>query len=524
MIDLIVSRTSLEAGRLVFGALARSVSTTQVRWIAPAAVDSTGSTTFCAIDPSAQTAAALLSCLRQKPGKLILFGVLPDNVMRHFGLQTADWPNAAADWSRSVAAPIHGCSESAAVIRYGSAAAPFLAENWSRPLERFDFADEWNNLGYGAIRSNARATWGLSLPARAAQANELAWLELGGAAQLTYCALFDDAHSSVLWFNRAAGPIDSFEWRLVERFLASWRHSELPCHPILHETPWGYDIAVTMRLDCDEDVESARPLWEAYQEMGVPFSLAVHTTNLDDIRHHRILQELAAAGGSILSHTATHAPDWGGSYEAALQEALNSARRLQDVTGVQVRYAVSPFHQSPPYALHALVDAGYQGCIGGIIRNDPEFLLARGGEIAGLPQGFIGHSQQCMLHGDCLLAADDPLTIFKSSFDRAFETQTMFGYLDHPFSERYQYGWPDETIRVNTHRQFIAHIRRQAAAPLFLSENDAMDFLLAKSLWRVYASADQFVVVPPDHTASPWIPTIEFAGVNSSAEDARWNS
>src|SRR5690606_27172436 len=114
-----------------------------------------------------------------------------------------------------------------------------------------------------------------------------------------------------------------------------------------------------------------------------------------------------------------------------------------------VPYAVSPFHQSPQYALEALCDVGYSGCIGGIIRNDPEFLLARGGELAGFPVGFIGHSQQCMLHGDCLLEAGDPLAIYKMAFDQALETRSLFGYLDHPFSERYQYGWVDEESRAH---------------------------------------------------------------------------
>ena len=252
-----------------------------------------------------------------------------------------------------------------------------------------------------------------------------------------------------------------------------------------------------MRLDCDEDVESARPLWEAYREMGVPFSLAVHTTNLADPRHHPILRELVAAGGSVLSHTATHAPNWGGSYAAARAEGEESARQLETVTGVPVRYAVSPFHQTPPYALAGLADAGYRGCIGGIIRNDPEFLLARGGHLAGLPESFVGHSQQCMLHGDCLRAESDPLAVYRQAFDLALETRTLFGYLDHPFSERYAYGWPDEGARIRAHRDFVAYIRGRAADPLFLTEEAALDFLRAKADLRIVRDEAGFRVLPP---------------------------
>ena len=98
-----------------------------------------------------------------------------------------------------------------------------------------------------------------------------------------------------------------------------------------------------------------------------------------------ILRELAAEDGGILSHTATHAPNWGGRYESALQEARDSKAAIERVIDRPVQYVVSPFHQTPAYALDALVDSGYTGCIGGIIRNDPEFLFARGGCVAFQP-------------------------------------------------------------------------------------------------------------------------------------------
>lgn len=165
-----------------------------------------------------------------------------------------------------------------------------------------------------------------------------------------------------------------------------------------------------------------------------------------------------------------------------------------------MRYAVSPFHQSPGYALHALADIGYQGCIGGIIRNDPEFVLARGGELAGLPAGFIGHSQQCMLHGECMLAEGDPLAIFKQAFDLARDTGTLFGYLDHPFSERYAYGWQDERSRIDAHRALVAYIRQSSDKPLFMNEDIAMDFVRAKSLTQVVAGGDGYrIAAAPVH-------------------------
>jgi hypothetical protein len=522
MIELLAASPARDAARLVLAALRRSVSSAQVRWIADSFSTSSTADIIVAINPDEETAQRLLAWMARAPCKLILLGTLPPSLSASIGLRKSDWPADPSSWSRSPPAPTYASAQSSAAIRYTPAAAPFSAERWQRPLERFDFTDEWNNLGFGAVRADG-SLWSLSMPALADPKNTLAEMTVDGQPALAYCTLADRETSSILWFNRQVGPIDSFEWRLVERFLSTWRYGELPCQPVLQEIPWGYEAAVTMRLDCDEDVESARPLREAYQAMGVPFSLAVHTANLDCTHNHAILREMAAAGESILSHTATHAPNWGGSYEAALHEARESASRLQAVTAQPVRYAVSPFHQSPPYALAALADAGYGGCIGGIIRNDPEFLLARGGALAGLPAGFIGHSQQHMLHGDCMLAEGDPLAVFKQAFDRACETRTLFGYLDHPFSERYQYGWADETARIAAHRALIDHIRTYAPSTLFLSENDALDFLLAKSEWQVVQRDEGFELQPPlaAKALSPLVPTVEYAGRQFEARAGR---
>ena len=384
-------------------------------------------------------------------------------------------------------------------------------------MERFDFTDEWNNLGYGAIRGDG-SIWGLTQPVHVAAEVELAALMVDDVPVCSYAALADIEAASVLWVNREVGPCDSFEWRIVEAFISGYRHDVLPCCPVLSEIPAGFDAAITSRLDCDEDVESARPLWRAYQRLGVPFTLAVHTRNLDDPANHQILRELLADGGAVLSHTATHAPNWGGSYEAALQEGRQSAARIQSVTGRAVRYAVSPFHQSPPYALRGLADAGYDGCVGGIIRNDPEFVLARGGALADVPEGFVGHSQQCMLHGDCMLRDGDALAVFKQAFDLAYTTRTLFGYLDHPFSPRYQYGWPDESTRVKAHEQFIAYMRANARNPLFMHEEAALDFVRFKAATRVVGTRDAFRIDLPREDAMEFSLALEYRGALLAAD------
>jgi hypothetical protein len=245
-----------------------------------------------------------------------------------------------------------------------------------------------------------------------------------------------------------------------------------------------------MRLDCDEDAASARPLAGNYRQAGVPFSLAVHTAILSDARHGAFVREVAAGGGSVLSHSAIHAPDWGGDYDHATAEASGSADALERLCGVRPVNAVSPFHQSPPYALRALADCGYRGCIGGTIRQYPETVTARGGVVAGLPPAFAFHTQQCMLHGDCLLGGSDPMAGYRSAFDLAYESRSLFGYLDHPFSARYAYGWPSEAARAAAHEALLAHIRVRAPRPLFLNEDDALGFLRGKAGIRVDRTAE----------------------------------
>lgn len=487
MIGLLASFPLQSARDLVLAALRRSVSRSMAEIIAPA--DLGAYNVLFVISPDERVGELLLAWLHAAPRKLVVFGHLPVNLKAHFNVTSRSWPEPVESWARSPNANAHESAESPAYVRYLPAVKLFGVSSWSRALERFDFSDEWNNLGFGAIRADG-SIWSLAEQAVVPEINKLAQVEIDGEEINSYAALFTTGNSDVIWVNRQVGSIDSFEWRLIEHFLAHWRQELLPCVPVISEIPSGVDSVITMRLDCDENISSARPLWLAYREMGVPLSLAIHTVNLHHDDHHPFLCEFREAGGVLMSHTATHAPNWGGSYGAALSEGRESHDRIFIASGISVDYAVSPFHQSPHYALQALCDAGYHGCIGGIIRNDPEFLLARGGELAGLPHGFVGHSQQTMLHGDCMLSDGDPLAVFKAAFDRAHETRTLFGYLDHPFSDRYSYGWLDEDARIKAHRELIAYIRQQVPNSLFIDEVTALDFIRARAAIRLMHSTN----------------------------------
>jgi len=442
--------------------------------------------------------------------KVILLGIIPSSLADYLEVTLSPISDELIDAAHCEPAPTHSFSESRASINYHTSIANVESPILRRPFKRFDFTDEWNNLGFGAICAD-NSIWSISQNAIVPMKVKVASISIDSNEVSAYAAIWDSSKASLLWFNRSVGPVDSQEWRLIEVFIANYRSAELPCWPVLCEIPYGYSAAVTMRLDCDEDVESARKLWNIYQNMEVPFSLALHSAVLSDIQHHKLPKEVLAHGGAILSHTATHAPDWGGSYDAAFKEGLDSNSNILAATEHLVRYAVSPFHQTPNYARTALADAGYEGCIGGIIKNDPDFLMARAGTPPGSSEGFIGHSQQCMLHGDCMLEGEDPLKIFKQAFDYALAGRALFGYLDHPFSERYQYGWSNEEERKHMHQQFVDYIKNSDDV-LFLNEDDALDFIGYKSLISIVNDGEKFQISTSFSNKSKFSLGVEYVG------------
>ncbi|MBU3574768.1 polysaccharide deacetylase [Polynucleobacter sp. UK-Mo-2m-Kol15] len=437
-------------------------------------------TIWVLVDPPEELAPLLILALKTMVVKVIVFGAVSPSIAQFLGMQVSVISEAVINASVCSPAPTYQFSESEGFISYVKGLSEGDYSSYSRALCRYDYADEWNNLGFGAITVNG-SIWSLSNCANVRQENALAYLVACDERLSAYCALWDYPQSSLLWFNRQVGPVDSYEWRLVEIYIYQYRFSEIPAWPVVSEIPYGYEGAVTMRLDCDEDVESARPLYMAYKEWKAPFSLALQATVLADPRHHQLPLEVMASGGAILSHTLTHAPNWGGSQEEAMREGVESAAIINQATEIIPKYAVSPFHQTPLYARLGLAQASYSGCIGGIIANDPDFVMARGGRPPYSEPDFIGHTQQCMLHGDCLLETGDPLAVYKQAFEQSFLSRTFFGYLDHPFSERYQYGWNDEDERINAHGQLIDYIRKLSDRVLFLNENDALDFMHYKS-------------------------------------------
>ena len=381
----------------------------------------------------------------------------------------------------------------------------FTTKGFNRKSERFDFTDEWNNLGYGKI-TNDKTKWSISTDktSHIKFSKKLANVkDESGKTLCAYCGVIENDGQAILWFNREVGPRDGLDYHVIEDFYLNYKTEKYGSIPVLSEIPYGFESGVTMRIDCDEHIASGQRLANLYKEMGVPFSLAIKTSLDFDQANKNTIFSVLDAGGSVVSHSHTHAPNWGGSRQQAKCEAEFARDRLKIVLPEDYNYdyVVSPFHQNPQYAVQGLVDAGIKGFVGGIIKNDPEYLQARAGYVS-TGEDIITHSQQCMLHGDCYHNAGNSIEVYKQSFKNHYDTNTFFGFLDHPFSD-YKYGWNDEEERLRVHKEFLEYIQSFEKI-WFANLIDAMNFFMVKSNTKVWLEGDKlYAKVTPHNLKVP---------------------
>ena len=369
--------------------------------------------------------------------------------------------------------------------------------DFQRIFQRYDFADEWNNLGYGRISCDGSAFAITKNPnGNEADSEVLATFHLSNGDSGTYCGIQNSNNQSTLFFNRSIGPVDGIDYSLIENFLANYQWEKFGSVPVILDIPYSFNSAVTMRVDCDEAIASGKELADLYKRHGIPFSMAITTSNPFTPEAKTVINDVLAAGGSIVTHSETHAPNWGGSREKASWEVTTARAKLKEVlpSGYNFDFVVSPFHQNPQYAVEGLRDAGIKGFVGGIIKNDPEYLVSRASWAKDVP-GIMTHSQQCMLHGDCYHATG--LSVYKESFDNHYKTNTFFGYLDHPFSN-YKYGWHSEEERLKVHDEFLTFLKSYKDV-WFANLIDAMSFLWVKVNTKVWVENDQLRWEVPDH-------------------------
>lgn len=453
-------------------------------------------------------------------GKVVVLGEPSDNMLCDLGIKRKVQALPLKEFDQCL--PVHGdlpFTESSAFLTYMphdllAALAPHMHQ---RSFTRFDFADEWNNLGFGRIRTDD-SPWGVQGGITVDGAVELAGMYVRDTSGQSgyagsYLTLLDTPTASILWCARPVGPVDSTEWTIIERFISDWRPDDLPCLPCLQQTPAGCRCLVTMRLDCDEDISSARDVFEWYAGEGIPFSLAVKTGLPMRPADIAMLEDVRAAGGTLLSHSHTHPYNWGATAEEALTEATASRQWFQDTWPhlPAPTLAVSPFHSNPPYAMRALAQAGFHGVVSGIIHNDPEYLLGRAGIVPFADGTLISISQQSMLHGDCYRQQGNSVDVHIQAFEAQYAARGIFGYLDHPFSQRYQYGWESKTQRLAAHQQLIGALRGRPDV-WFWNQEQCFHFVRACSRLRLRLNADDTVTAEGVSPEMPYRPVYRLRG------------
>lgn len=487
------SDKDLSAGVLVKAALIRSFSKAQVDEVNTCVDIQAPTDGMVLINPDYEMFLAFSNMIKLKKMKIVVLGSL-DSVWANFlGVTVSPVPD---EW-------VYGDSviDRESIYKHSPWRIDYRLHELNskipyakRYLSRFDFTDEWNNLGYGRIWTRKNASFAVATKATCgADSIELAWIADEEDRKITsFSVLREEKDSSVLWINREVGTIDSLEWSAVESFFSDYRSEALPCFPRLMEIPSGTSGLCTMRLDCDQAIASARPVFELYQREGIPFSLAILTGLSMSVDDRRLINDVIDSGGGILSHSVNHLPDWGGCYETAFREAIESKQWLEGNDLLQKRhYVVSPFHQNPAYAVKAMVDAGYAGFVGGIIHNDPEYMFARAGVVPLQEEAdFFSLSQQCMLHGDCFHQYGNSMEPYIEAFENQMAGESIFGYLDHPFSSEYQYGWINEDERVGAHKKLIQHMKQRKDIQ-FCNLVEAMEFCRQRSQTQVWVDDDE---------------------------------
>ena len=59
----------------------------------------------------------------------------------------------------------------------------------------------------------------------------------------------------IIWINRNLSLVDLPEWKIIEEFISNGYFKKYPCIPYLSEYSSSENGLITMRLDCDEDIE-----------------------------------------------------------------------------------------------------------------------------------------------------------------------------------------------------------------------------------------------------------------------------
>ena len=358
---------------------------------------------------------------------------------------------------------------------------PLLGLIKQRPIWRYDFELEWNNSFSGNI-IDKNDILNLSHNCSINYDNNVVYILDSNGDKIPLIAEFFINKNIIIWVNRNLSLIDLPEWKIIEEFISNGYFNKYPCIPYVSEFSCKENGYITMRLDCDEDIESARQIYNLYKQYDLPISLAITTNQIENKNNITTLPlEVYDYGGTILNHSHSHPINWGGTKDIIGEEIKLSTNLIKQTFNINTEYAVSPFHHLTIEAIEVLNEQNYKGVVAGICSSHHEFLIIKGGSISD-KLNILLHSQQCMLHGDCLTSTrsiDDYLKNFYLFSKIGYST----GFLDHPISQRYDYGWNNNQRQINAHKKIIEYLLSENIK--FVNQKEIFERLKAKDELKI---------------------------------------
>ncbi len=221
MIHILADKRDAATTEVVVRAFERSFTRGQVRLIDAYQDMPTSNAVVIVVSPDDEAAKMLGQLIRNR-GKIILQGSLGPGLGEIAGVETFAAAPQFSEFAECEPAPVHGTSQSRASIAYSDSGIGAASCLRRRHFVRFDFSNEWNNLGYGRIGFGENR-WSIAqLASRfstmVADVRIDQTLSVGAAVTLR-----DSSGGSVLWFARPVGAIDGQDWSVVETFISAHR-------------------------------------------------------------------------------------------------------------------------------------------------------------------------------------------------------------------------------------------------------------------------------------------------------------
>ena len=124
---------------------------------------------------------------------------------------------------------------------------------------------------------------------------------------------------------------------------------------------------------------------------------------------------------------------------------------------------------------------------------------------------LLSISQQSMLHGDCYRRQGESVAVHVRAFAAQHAAHGIFGYLDHPFSARYQYGWESKAQRLEAHQKLIAALRAYEDV-WFWNQRQCFDFVRLLSRVRLSVDMKDGIRVDGLDDSAPFRPVCRWRG------------